>query len=82
MSPEAPNFFLLLLIFLTIFICDLTLDDPLTYLCSSFNDKPGNSTVNGILGNELFEREQDDLLTDLKDIPKKACDRKVSFSFD
>jgi hypothetical protein len=25
----------------------------------------------------LFEREQDDLLADLKDIPRKACDRKV-----
>jgi hypothetical protein len=35
-----------------------------------------------VLGNELFKREQEDLLTDLKDIPKKACDHKVSFSFD
>jgi EH domain-containing protein 1 len=60
----------------------LTLIDPLIYFGSSFNDKPVNNTVSGLLGNELFEREQEDLLTDLKDIPKKACDRKVSFSFD
>lgn len=32
----------------------------------------------GPLGNELFEKEQDDLLMDLKNIPKKACDRRVS----
>jgi hypothetical protein len=25
---------------------------------------------------ELFEREQEDLLSDLNDIPKKACDCK------
>jgi len=50
----------------------------LTYIGRSFNDQPVNNIVSGVLGNELFEREQDDLLTDLKDIPKKACDRKVS----
>ncbi|XP_027341084.1 EH domain-containing protein 1-like [Abrus precatorius] len=44
----------------------------------SFNDKPLNDDVNGPLGNELFEKEQDDLLSDLKDIPKKACDRKIN----
>ncbi|RHN67183.1 putative EH domain-containing protein [Medicago truncatula] len=44
----------------------------------SFNDQPVNNVVNGVLGNELFEREQEDLLTDLKDIPKKACDRKIN----
>lgn len=27
---------------------------------------------------ELFEKEQNDLLMDLVDIPKKACDRRVS----
>lgn len=42
----------------------------------SFNDQPVNNI--GVLGNELFEREQEDLLTDLKDIPKKACDRKIN----
>jgi len=26
---------------------------------------------------ELFQKEQDDLLSDLNDIPKKACDRRV-----
>ncbi|KAI8552907.1 hypothetical protein RHMOL_Rhmol06G0304900 [Rhododendron molle] len=43
----------------------------------SFNDKPVNEAVSGPLGKELFEREQEDLLSDLKDIPKKACDRRV-----
>ena len=31
----------------------------------------------GPLGKDLFEKEQNDLLADLVDIPKKACDRKV-----
>ena len=45
---------------------------------SSFNDKPVNEAATGPIGKELFEREQEDLLSDLKDIPKKACDRRVS----
>jgi hypothetical protein len=45
----------------------------------SFNDKPVNESAVGPIGKELFEKEQDDLLSDLKDIPKKACDRRVSF---
>lgn len=44
----------------------------------SFNDKPVNEAAIGPLGKELFEREQDDLLSDLKDIPKKACDRRIN----
>ncbi|XP_074569589.1 EH domain-containing protein 1-like [Curcuma longa] len=44
----------------------------------SFNDKPINEAAVGPLGKELFEKEQDDLLSDLKDIPKKACDRKIN----
>ncbi|KAL8462457.1 hypothetical protein ACS0TY_033471 [Phlomoides rotata] len=44
----------------------------------SFNDKPINEGVVGPIGKELFEKEQDDLLTDLKDIPKKACDRRIN----
>ncbi|KAL6553725.1 EH domain-containing protein 1 [Orobanche minor] len=44
----------------------------------SFNDKPINEAAAGPIGKELFEREQDDLLTDLKDIPKKACDRRIN----
>ncbi|KAG9137175.1 hypothetical protein Leryth_011997 [Lithospermum erythrorhizon] len=44
----------------------------------SFNDGPINEAVIGPLGRELFEKEQDDLLTDLKDIPKKACDRRIN----
>ncbi|GJZ33628.1 EH domain-containing protein 1-like protein [Tanacetum coccineum] len=44
----------------------------------SFNDKPINTATAGPLGTELFEKEQDDLLSDLKDIPKKACDRRIN----
>ncbi|KAL5700078.1 EH domain-containing protein 1 [Ranunculus cassubicifolius] len=44
----------------------------------SFNDKPVNEAVVGPIGKELFEKEQDDLLADLKDIPKKACDRRIN----
>ena len=50
----------------------------LNFFCSSFNDRPVNEAAIGPIGKELFEREQDDLLSDLKDIPKKACDRRVS----
>ncbi|XP_043810915.1 EH domain-containing protein 1 isoform X2 [Manihot esculenta] len=44
----------------------------------SFNDKPVNEAAVGPIGKELFEKEQDDLLLDLKDIPKKACDRRIN----
>ncbi|XP_076919093.1 EH domain-containing protein 1-like [Bidens hawaiensis] len=44
----------------------------------SFNDKPINTTDDGPLGAVLFEKEQDDLLNDLKDIPKKSCDRRIN----
>lgn len=44
----------------------------------SFNDKPMNLAAVGPIGRELFEREQEDLLADLKDIPKKACDRRIN----
>lgn len=47
-------------------------------LNSSFGDKPINEAAAGPTGRELFEMEQEDLLSDLKDIPKKACDRRVS----
>ncbi|XP_045828629.1 EH domain-containing protein 1-like isoform X2 [Trifolium pratense] len=43
----------------------------------SFNDKPVNDAVSGPIGKELFEKEQEDLLSDLKDIPKAACDRRI-----
>jgi EH domain-containing protein 1 len=49
-------------------------------ICRSFNDKPVNDSAVGPIGKDLFEREQDDLLCDLKDIPKKACDRRVSWN--
>ena len=45
----------------------------------SFNDKPIDERAVGPIGKELFEREQEDLLSDLKDIPRKACDRRVRF---
>ncbi|KAL2495522.1 EH domain-containing protein 2 [Forsythia ovata] len=44
----------------------------------SFNDKPVNEEVLGPIGKDLFEKEQDDLLVDLMDIPKKACDRRIN----
>ncbi|EFJ24442.1 hypothetical protein SELMODRAFT_414547 [Selaginella moellendorffii] len=43
----------------------------------SFNDKPLNDKL-GPIGKELFEKEQSDILIDLMDIPRKACDRKVN----
>ena len=48
---------------------------------SSFNDKPVNEAAVGPIGKELFEKEQEDLLSDLTDVPKKACDRRVSSIF-
>lgn len=36
-----------------------------------------NEKAVGPIGRELFEKEQADLLADLIDIPKKACDRRV-----
>lgn len=44
----------------------------------SFNDKPINGAAAGPIGKELFEKEQEDVLADLKDIPKKACDRRIN----
>ncbi|KAF2285714.1 hypothetical protein GH714_007345 [Hevea brasiliensis] len=44
----------------------------------SFNDKPVNEAAVGPIGKELFEKEQEDLLSNLKDIPKKACDRRIN----
>ncbi|KAL4628224.1 hypothetical protein ACB092_05G221500 [Castanea dentata] len=44
----------------------------------SFNDKPVNEAAMGPIGGDLFEKEQDDLLADLTDIPKKACDRRIN----
>ncbi|WVY90072.1 hypothetical protein V8G54_035586 [Vigna mungo] len=45
---------------------------------TSFNDMPVNDAATGPLGKELFEKEQHDLLSDLKDIPKAACDRRIN----
>ncbi|KVI01097.1 Calcium-binding EF-hand [Cynara cardunculus var. scolymus] len=44
----------------------------------SFGDKPVNLEALDSMGKELFEKEQDDLLLDLIDIPKKACDRRIN----
>ncbi|KAK7292443.1 hypothetical protein RIF29_08224 [Crotalaria pallida] len=44
----------------------------------SFNDKPINEGFLGPLGQELFEKEQNDLLIDLVDMPRKACDSRIN----
>uniref|UniRef100_A0A7N0UHF4 Uncharacterized protein n=1 Tax=Kalanchoe fedtschenkoi TaxID=63787 RepID=A0A7N0UHF4_KALFE len=44
----------------------------------SFNDKATREPAMGAMGKDLFEKEQDDLLADLTDIPKKACDRRIN----
>ncbi|KAE8728697.1 EH domain-containing protein 1 [Hibiscus syriacus] len=44
----------------------------------SFNDKHNNEAGIDQLGQDLFEKEQDDLLKDLLDIPRKACDRRIN----
>ncbi|WJX22841.1 EH domain-containing protein 1 [Trifolium repens] len=44
----------------------------------SFNDKSADEGFTGPLGKNLFEKEQNDLLADLLDIPKKACDRRIN----
>ncbi|KAJ1427158.1 P-loop containing nucleoside triphosphate hydrolase [Sesbania bispinosa] len=44
----------------------------------SFNDKPINKGFVGPLGQDLFEKEQNDLLADLVDIPRKACDSRIN----
>ncbi|TKY46952.1 EH domain-containing protein 1 [Spatholobus suberectus] len=56
----------------------LNVPEVMRVYIGSFNDKPINDSISGPLGNELFQKEQDDLLSDLKDIPKKACDRKIN----
>ena len=44
----------------------------------SFNaDKPIRTDMNPS-GEELFNKEQSDLLQDLFEIPQRSCDRKVS----
>lgn len=48
---------------------------------SSLNDKPINKEAVGPMGRELFKSEQDNLLSYLKNIAKKACYRRVSFLF-
>ena len=47
----------------------------------SFNVKPINEAALGSMGKELFEKEQEDILVDLKDIPRKACDRRINYFF-
>ncbi|KAJ8775414.1 hypothetical protein K2173_023179 [Erythroxylum novogranatense] len=44
----------------------------------SFNDKPINEENVSPMFRDLFEKEQDDLLVDLVEIPKKACDRRIN----
>ncbi|KAJ6925364.1 hypothetical protein NC651_009898 [Populus alba x Populus x berolinensis] len=45
--------------------------------CFSFNDKPIDVETASPMFCDLFEKEQNDLLMDLLDIPKKACDRRI-----
>lgn len=46
----------------------------------SFNaDKPIRTDMNPS-GEELFQKEQSDLLQDLFEIPQRSCDRKVTFA--
>ncbi|RDX87356.1 EH domain-containing protein 1, partial [Mucuna pruriens] len=56
----------------------LNVPEVMRVYIGSFNDNSMNDSVSGPLGNELFLKEQNDLLLDLKDIPKKACDRKIN----
>ena len=42
----------------------------------SFNDKPIRTDLNPH-GKELFEKEQENLLQDLYEIPQRSCDRKA-----
>lgn len=42
----------------------------------SFSTGPIRNDINPY-GPELFQKEQEDLLTDLYEIPHRACDRKV-----
>ncbi|KAJ7946356.1 EH domain-containing protein 1-like [Quillaja saponaria] len=44
----------------------------------SFSEKPLDEAAAGPIGKDLFVKEQDDLLADLIDIPKKACDRRIN----
>ncbi|CDO98110.1 unnamed protein product [Coffea canephora] len=44
----------------------------------SFNDKPVNEEAAGPIGKDFFEKEQENLLMDLMDIPKKASDRRIN----
>ncbi|CAI8590582.1 unnamed protein product [Vicia faba] len=50
---------------------------PRVYI-GSFNDKATCEGFVGPLGKNLFEKEQNDLLADLLDIPKKACDLRIN----
>ncbi|CAL9095562.1 unnamed protein product [Musa textilis] len=43
----------------------------------SFNDKPTNNVGVDPILKKVFEREQNDLLSDLKDIPNNVCDLKI-----
>jgi hypothetical protein len=43
-----------------------------TNFCKSFSDNPVNESAVAPIGNDLFDKEQED-------IPKKACDRWVSY---
>ncbi|KOM34063.1 hypothetical protein LR48_Vigan02g021300 [Vigna angularis] len=55
----------------------LNVPEVMRVYIGSFNDRSIQDSICP-LENEIFQKEQDDLLSDLKDIPKKACDRKIN----
>ena len=46
---------------------------------SSFSDGRLNEAAAGPIGCDLFMKEHNDLLADLRDIPKNACNRRVCY---
>ncbi|XP_014511362.1 EH domain-containing protein 1-like isoform X1 [Vigna radiata var. radiata] len=55
----------------------LNVPEVMRVYIGSFNERSTQDSINP-LEDEIFQKEQDDLLSDLKDIPKKACDRKIN----
>ncbi|XP_014511361.1 EH domain-containing protein 1-like [Vigna radiata var. radiata] len=55
----------------------LNVPEVMRVYIGSFNERSTQDSTCP-LEDEIFQKEQDDLLSDLKDIPKKACDRKIN----
>ncbi|WVY95995.1 hypothetical protein V8G54_028146 [Vigna mungo] len=58
----------------------LNVPEVMRVYIGSFNERSTQDSTCP-LEDEIFQKEQDDLLSDLKDIPKKACDRKIQREF-